>query len=178
MEPLLKTNRPQILSSDSQSALQSKASPSTSQSAPKQSDEQVVEKAAEQSAEKAAEQVVDVPKTEPETVPKTEPGQMPEAPAEPPRSRSRSRQRIDSRNMRSSSAMRELFHDVLEKPSRSVVEIYADGKRVCLGTIVSKTGYIVTKASLAKGDLTCRLSESKANTATNRESSDRVSAKD
>ena len=93
--------------------------------------------------------------------PSPQPEQMPEAPVEPQRSRSRSRQRFDPRNLRTSPAMRELFDDVIATPSRSVVEIYADGKRVCLGTIVSADGHIATKASLVKGEVTCRLRDLK-----------------
>ena len=87
---------------------------------------------------------------------KPEAEKMPDAPAQPPQ-RSRTRRRLDPRTLRTSPAMRDLFHDVIEKPSHSVVEVYADGERVCLGTIVSADGHIATKASLAKGTLTCRL---------------------
>ncbi|MEP3477777.1 MAG: cyanophycinase [Fuerstiella sp.] len=84
--------------------------------------------------------------------------QMPDAPAEPQqRSRSRSRRRLDPGSLRTAPTMRELFHDVLETPSQSVVEVFADGKRVCLGTVVSANGHIATKASLVKGEVTCRL---------------------
>ena len=84
--------------------------------------------------------------------------QMPDAPAEP-QQRSRFRRRLDPSSLRTAPTMRELFHDVLETPSQSVVEVFADGKRVCLGTVVSANGHIATKASLVKGEVTCRLQD-------------------
>ena len=40
---------------------------------------------------------------------------------------------------------------------RSTVVVLCDGKRVALGTVVRKDGYIVTKASEARGKLSCRI---------------------
>lgn len=51
------------------------------------------------------------------------------------------------------------FREVVREPARSTVQVYCDGYRVCLGTVVRSDGYIVTKASeLKKGKIECQLS--------------------
>lgn len=50
------------------------------------------------------------------------------------------------------------FREVVREPARSTVQVYCDGYRACLGTVVRSDGYIVTKASeLKKGKLECQL---------------------
>jgi serine protease Do len=50
------------------------------------------------------------------------------------------------------------FREVVRDPARSTVQVYCDGYRACLGTVVRSDGYIVTKASeLKKGKLECQL---------------------
>jgi serine protease Do len=49
------------------------------------------------------------------------------------------------------------FHDVVAGPSRSTVRILCDNQETILGTIVGADGWILTKASELKGELTVRL---------------------
>jgi serine protease Do len=49
------------------------------------------------------------------------------------------------------------FRPVVEKTSKSTVRILADGRRVALGLVVDKNGYVLTKASELRGDLECQL---------------------
>jgi len=50
------------------------------------------------------------------------------------------------------------FREVVREPARSTVQVYCDGYRACLGTVVRSDGYLVTKASeLKKGKLECQL---------------------
>lgn len=55
------------------------------------------------------------------------------------------------------------FRDVITEASKSTVEVYAkDGKpkeRLSLGAIVASDGYVLTKASEAKGELSCLLAD-------------------
>jgi len=50
------------------------------------------------------------------------------------------------------------FREVISDPVKSTVQVYGDGYRLCLGAIVRPDGYIVTKASELKGQITCQLS--------------------
>lgn len=101
------------------------------------------------------------PKKEAPSPGKTEPksgaaaDEMPSPPAE-----RNQRQRLDPNMLRMAPAMRQIFDELIEQPGRSVVNVLSDGKRICLGTVVSADGYIATKASLLKGRLTCRVGES------------------
>lgn len=50
------------------------------------------------------------------------------------------------------------FREVVREPSRSAVQVYCDGYRACLGTVVRPDGFLVTKASeLKKGKIECQL---------------------
>ncbi|HEX5105102.1 MAG TPA: PDZ domain-containing protein [Pirellulaceae bacterium] len=49
------------------------------------------------------------------------------------------------------------FRDVVAQPAKSTVQVYCDGYRSALGTIVREDGYIVTKASELKGKIQCQL---------------------
>ena len=49
------------------------------------------------------------------------------------------------------------FENSITTARPSVVEIFSNKERCCLGTVVSSDGHIVTKASELKGVLTCRL---------------------
>ncbi|MCU0712829.1 MAG: trypsin-like peptidase domain-containing protein [Pirellula sp.] len=49
------------------------------------------------------------------------------------------------------------FENSITTARPSVVEIFSNKKRCCLGTVVSSDGQIVTKASELNGELTCRL---------------------
>jgi serine protease Do len=50
------------------------------------------------------------------------------------------------------------FREVVREPARSTAQVYCDGYRVCLGTVVRSDGYIATKASeLKQGKLECQL---------------------
>jgi serine protease Do len=50
------------------------------------------------------------------------------------------------------------FKDIVVEPTKSTVQIYCDGYRSALGTVVRGDGYIVTKASELKGKIECQLS--------------------
>jgi serine protease Do len=49
------------------------------------------------------------------------------------------------------------FREVISEPAKSTVQIYCNGYRAALGAIVRSDGYIVTKASELKGEITCQL---------------------
>jgi len=49
------------------------------------------------------------------------------------------------------------FRDVISEAGKSTVQIYCDGYRAALGTIVRSDGHIVTKASELKGKIECQL---------------------
>jgi serine protease Do len=48
-----------------------------------------------------------------------------------------------------------LMQDIIAPVTESVVKVYADGKHVALGTIVSADGFILTKGSDLRGELQC-----------------------
>jgi serine protease Do len=50
------------------------------------------------------------------------------------------------------------FKDIVVEPTKSTVQVYCDGYRAALGTVVRSDGYIVTKASELKGKIECQLS--------------------
>lgn len=58
--------------------------------------------------------------------------------------------RLDSRVLAS-------FREVVAQPAKSTVQIYCDGFRSALGTVVREDGYIVTKSSELKGKIECLL---------------------
>ena len=49
------------------------------------------------------------------------------------------------------------FREIVAEPTKSTVQIYCDGYRSALGTIVRSDGYILTKASELKGKVACQL---------------------
>jgi serine protease Do len=49
------------------------------------------------------------------------------------------------------------FREIVAEPTKSTVQIYCDGYRSALGTIVRSDGYVVTKASELKGKIECQL---------------------
>ena len=53
--------------------------------------------------------------------------------------------------LKNDSSLVALFKKVIQEPSRCIVEIQCNNKRVALGTIVEKDGWIVTKASVLDG---------------------------
>ena len=57
---------------------------------------------------------------------------------------------------RTTPANRAAFQEVLEQASAATVRVLADGEEVALGTVVEPDGYLVTKASVLKGKITCR----------------------
>ncbi len=53
--------------------------------------------------------------------------------------------------------IREAFRPVVSEVRQAVVEVRARGRRVAFGGIVGPDGWVVTKASLIRGPVTCRL---------------------
>ena len=51
------------------------------------------------------------------------------------------------------------FRDVVAEPSQATVRVRADGKKVAYGGIVRSDGWILTKASQLRGEITCRLAD-------------------
>jgi len=49
------------------------------------------------------------------------------------------------------------FREVVAEPAKSTVQIYCDGFRSALGTVVREDGYVVTKSSELKGKIECLL---------------------
>jgi serine protease Do len=49
------------------------------------------------------------------------------------------------------------FRDIVSEPAKSTVQIYCDGYRAALGTVVRSDGYVATKASELKGKIECQL---------------------
>jgi serine protease Do len=57
------------------------------------------------------------------------------------------------------SSVRKAFSEAVENARKSTVEVRSNGKPRALGTVVSTDGWVVTKASESRGQLTCRLSD-------------------
>ena len=53
--------------------------------------------------------------------------------------------------------MKAAFREVVAAPATSTVQVYCDGYKTVLGTIVDPAGYVVTKASELKGKVECQL---------------------
>lgn len=53
------------------------------------------------------------------------------------------------------------FREVVSNPAKSTVQVYCDGYRSALGTVVDPNGYIVTKASELKGKIECQLHDAR-----------------
>lgn len=47
----------------------------------------------------------------------------------------------------------------VDKMGNSTVRVFCDGKKVALGTVISKRGEVLTKASELKGEIQCRLAD-------------------
>jgi serine protease Do len=58
---------------------------------------------------------------------------------------------------RNSPAVLAAFRNVVARPSESTVRVLCDDKEAALGTIVAADGWIVSKASLLKGKVVCKL---------------------
>ena len=56
-------------------------------------------------------------------------------------------------------AVKAAFREVIGPAAAATVRVLVDGKAAALGAIVDPEGYVVTKASLVKGNVTCRLSD-------------------
>lgn len=55
--------------------------------------------------------------------------------------------------------LREAFRSVVAEARQATVEVREEGRRIALGGIVGPDGWIVTKASLVRGPVTCRLED-------------------
>jgi len=66
---------------------------------------------------------------------------------------------------RSSPAVKAAFRAVVARPSESTVRILHNDEEVALGTIVTADGFIVTKATLLKGGIRCKLKDGRTLTA-------------
>lgn len=63
---------------------------------------------------------------------------------------------------RNTPAVLAAFREVVARPSDSVVRVLTDDKDVALGAIVAADGWIVTKGTLLKGKLTCKLKDGRS----------------
>jgi serine protease Do len=52
------------------------------------------------------------------------------------------------------------FRDAVARPAQSTVRVYCDGKEAALGVVISKNGFILTKASDLTGKISVRLGDS------------------
>jgi serine protease Do len=68
----------------------------------------------------------------------------------------------DAPVLRRSPEMIAAFKEVVARPSESTVRVQADGKDAALGAVVSADGYIVTKGTLLKGKLSCKLKDGRS----------------
>jgi serine protease Do len=75
--------------------------------------------------------------------------------------RDRGRMRREAAGGKNEPAVRSAFQQVLGKASAATVRVLADGEEVALGTVVDADGYLVTKASVLKGKITCRFRDGK-----------------
>jgi serine protease Do len=75
----------------------------------------------------------------------------------PPRERGRSRRGVP--NGKNDVAVRSAFQAALERASAATVRILADGQEVALGAVVEPDGYLVSKASVLSGKITCRFKD-------------------
>ena len=60
---------------------------------------------------------------------------------------------------RNGEAMRDLFLNVVERASKSTVAIKSEDQQIALGTIVDENGFILTKKSELKGQVSCLLND-------------------
>jgi serine protease Do len=59
-------------------------------------------------------------------------------------------------NLKKNAAIKAAFRETIAPVSAATVRVLAEGKPVALGTVVDANGYILSKASLLQGALTCR----------------------
>ncbi len=52
--------------------------------------------------------------------------------------------------------IKSVFQEALQQASAATVRILGDGREIALGAVVDRDGYLVTKASLLTGKITCR----------------------
>ncbi|MGD0898788.1 MAG: PDZ domain-containing protein [Thermoguttaceae bacterium] len=64
-------------------------------------------------------------------------------------------------NGKNEPAVKAAFQEVLGAASAATVRIRADGEEVALGAVVDTSGYLVTKASVLAGKVTCRFKDGK-----------------
>jgi serine protease Do len=64
-------------------------------------------------------------------------------------------------NGKNEPAVRSAFQEALAAASSATVRILADGEEVALGAVVDADGYLVTKASVLSGKITCRFKDGK-----------------
>jgi S1-C subfamily serine protease len=81
----------------------------------------------------------------------------------PPRDHGRMRR--EAANGKNEPAVRSAFQEVLGGASAATVRVLADGEQVALGAVVESDGYLVTKASVLKGKITCRFKDGTERTA-------------
>ena len=62
-------------------------------------------------------------------------------------------------NGKNDRAVKSAFQETLAAASSATVRIRADGQDVALGAVVDADGYLVSKASLLEGKLTCRFKD-------------------
>ncbi len=72
-----------------------------------------------------------------------------------------SAQKLTNNQLKTGSAVKNAFKEVVATPRNWTVRIKADGKDKALGTIIDSDGWVLTKASELKGKLTCRLTSGK-----------------
>jgi serine protease Do len=80
-------------------------------------------------------------------------------PAARGRSRDRGRMRRSTVNGKNEAGVKSAFQEALRGASAATVRILADGEEVALGAVVDSNGYLVTKASVLSGKITCRFKD-------------------
>ena len=70
--------------------------------------------------------------------------------------RSRGGWRRDNPNLKNNATIKAAYRVATAEAGKATVEVLGDGKVVALGTVVDPQGYIVTKASLLEGKISCR----------------------
>src|SRR5947209_986323 len=68
---------------------------------------------------------------------------------------------VDKDAQRNGPKVLQAFRSVVAGPSRYTVRVLVNGKEAAFGTVVDANGWIVTKASELKGDVSCKLRDGK-----------------
>jgi serine protease Do len=76
-----------------------------------------------------------------------------------PRQKPKADEKIDI-DLKTSSKFLAAFRDAVARPAHSTVRVCCDGKETALGVVISKNGFILTKASDLTGKITVQLAES------------------